>query len=96
MSMSTSVVGVRDLDGKFAKMLAVKQACDEANVSYPLEVVDYFEGEAHETPRYLVGKMEEVKIKVNQSTDLSSTNTWTVVLADLPPDVKAVRFRNSY
>ena len=96
MSMSTSVVGVRDLDGRFAKMLAVKQACDDAKVGYPKEVVDYFEGEASETPRYLVRKMAEVKIKVNQSIDLSSTNTWTVVLTDLPPDVKAVRFRNSY
>ena len=32
MGMSTHVSGVRDLDGLFAKMAAIKKACEDAGI----------------------------------------------------------------
>lgn len=95
MSIDTEVVGVRDIDGKFAKMLAVKMACDKAGVDYPEEVDDYFDGETGGSEDELRQKMEEIEIKCHESSE-DGVNTWTVVLSELPPEVKAIRFKNIY
>ncbi len=96
MGMSTSVVGVRDLDGQFAKMAAVKAACEEAGVEYPPAVEAYFKY-ASENIVYLRREMEEMSIKdaiVKESPEM--TCQYTVDLKKLPPEVKAIRFRNSW
>ena len=60
MSMSTYVYGVRDLDGKFAKMIAAKKACDAAGIGYPKDVIEYFKypGEKEETLRQEMETLE--------------------------------------
>ena len=40
--MSVFVAGVRDLDGKFNLMFELKEKCNEADVSYPEELTEYF------------------------------------------------------
>lgn len=94
--MSTRVVGVRDLDGQFARMAAVKEACDTAGIGYPPELVKYF-NHPGENIGWLRQKMETVDISVAVEEDTRNDNDiFTVTLAKLPPEVKAVRFVNSY
>ena len=62
MGMSTNVEGIRDLDGRFKKMMTVKLACDEADIDYPQEVEDYFNHCAGEGEDYLKREMECIDI----------------------------------
>jgi hypothetical protein len=94
MSMSTYVYGVRDLDGMFAKMMRVKKVCDTAGISYPKEVTEYFKdpGENEETIRR---EMETLEIKFERNSR-NGEYIYEVQLEDLPKEVKAIRFINSW
>jgi len=97
MCMSTHIVGVRDLDGKFEGMLAIKRACDKAEVEYPAAVEDYF-GEPEFSEDELRSIMSEIDIEgaVTQVYLQDGVDTWEVTLSKLSDEVKAVRFSNSY
>ncbi len=104
MSMSTFIRGVRDLDGKFASMLAVKLACEEAGVEYPQEVQNYFCGQTLEPEdyflepeNYLRREMEFVDISAAVRKDAGkAVEGWIVDLSKLPEEVKAIRFENCW
>ena len=97
MGVSTHIVGVRDLDGRFEDMLAIKRACDAAEVEYPAAVEDYF-GEPECSEDGLRSIMSEVDIEdaVTQVYLQDSTDTWEVDLSKLSDEIKAIRFNNSY
>ena len=96
MSMSTHVVGVRDLDGTFAKMMGVKKSCDSAGIGYPVEVTDYFKHPS-ESEEYLRNEMESVDIKcATKRCGGEMEDGWEVDLLKLPDGVVAIRFVNSY
>ena len=98
MSMSTHIVGVRDLDGQFALMMKAKLACEAAGIAYPKQLSDYFRFPA-ESEEYLRNEMESVDIAIAISrcdgVDGSDPG-WEVDLLQLPEGVKAIRFFNSY
>lgn len=96
MSMSSSVVGVRDLDGTFAKMAAVKEACEDAEVDYPDLVKQYFKYPGEDI-EYLKSEMESMDISaaVTERNE-DAVNIWEVDLSKLPEGVKKIRFSNSY
>jgi hypothetical protein len=95
--MSTHINGVRDLDGQFAAMMAVKLACEAAGIGFPDEVKDYFGAEVEESEEYLRREMEAVDIEdAVREYSRVGTNGWKIDLAKLPEGVKAIRFENSY
>ena len=97
MGMSTSVMGVRDLDGNFSKMMKVKLTCEEANVDYPQEVKLYFGQYVAESESLLRREMEEMEIQpAIEKLNEEMTDGLQVNLDRLPKDTKAIRFRNSY
>lgn len=99
MSMSTHIVGFKPADDKFKRMLKVWQTCVEAGVSPPKEVDDFFGGEKpdptgveihfydYKTSKWIDG------IK-KWSADMSEG--LEVDLRKLDPDIKILRFINSY
>lgn len=94
--MSTTIVGIRDLDGQFQKMMEVKKACEAAGIGYPEEVRQYFKY-PEESERMLREEMESMDIDIavkKSSNDYS--NIWEVDLSKLPKEVKKIQFRNSY
>lgn len=101
MSSSTHIVGVRDLDEEFAKMLEIKHLCEKNGVSYPKEVEEYFDTDettVEDDEDSLREAIEEVDIsrayaKMSRS---EMQDCWEVDLSLLPPDVKSIRFLNSY
>lgn len=96
MGMSSRVKGVRDLDGEFAKMMAVKVACDAVEIDYPEAVKAYFKYPG-ESADYLRCEMESVDISaaVTESQH-DAIDRFEVDLSKLPKGVKAIRFENSY
>lgn len=96
MGMSSRIVGVRDLDGQFQKMINVKLACQEAGIPYPQQVRDYFKY-PEESEDCLRREMEEVKIaEAVSQTCKDAQDIFEVDLTKLSPEIKAVRFINSY
>lgn len=95
------VYGVRELkDGNstFQHMLRVKQACEDAGVSYPPEVQQYFNGEAEESEDYLRDGMQLVQL-IDSDFEYNTRDgqeSWEVRLDKLPKDFVAVRFVIAY
>ncbi len=98
MSMSTRVVGHRDLDGTFARMAAVKVACEEAGIDYPPSLHAYFKPlSPGESLSELTASKREIDIAQAVSRPKEEmADIWLVDLSKLPAEVKAVVFRNSY
>ncbi len=93
-----SVVGVRDLDGRFAQMMAVKKACEAARIPYPAEVRQYFKY-PEESEELLRHELEEVQLRPD-SVRQWSEDVVDYIEVDLskidPGDIKKLRFRVSY
>lgn len=104
MGMSTHVVGIRNLDGKFKNMLAVKNACVQAGIDFPLEVIEYFEAngvsefDMHMEDEDLADEM--VTIDINEeawsSYQREMRDGCEIDITKLSPEIKAIRFYNSW
>lgn len=95
MSISVFCRGVRDLNSKFAKMLALKKACDAANTSYPPELQTFFKpaidqfGSMDVEDKHLKEAMTETDIKYEGNAMYD--DGMTIKISDIPSDVKAIR-----
>ena len=93
MSRYSYVVGIVPPDEKFLQMKAVYNACKEAGVPVPNDVDVFFNGEKPDD--------SGVKISLRGHPSVSeyradSEDGLEIVISDLPPNVKIVRFVNSY
>lgn len=92
MSMSCNITGIKPPDEKWKKMKALFDACNDAEVSVPDEVWDFFDGEEPD-PDGVVVSLEE------ESTCLGgkfSGRGYTIHVDDIPKDVKIIKFENSW
>ena len=95
MSISVYCRGIRDLNSKFAQMLAVKAACDAANTSYPPELQTFFKpvvdqfGSLDVEDKHIREAMTETDIKYKG--DAMYGDGMIITLSDIPSDVKAIR-----
>lgn len=90
MSMSSYVYGLRDTkDPEYQKMAAALNACVAANLPLPKPLEQYFKGSSDPEESLQV----EIKFK---KVNKEMTTCYDVILADLPPDVKVIRFCNSW
>lgn len=97
MGMSTYAQAFRDLDGKFNKMLEIKRYCEKNEVSYPKEVQEYFGGKAGTEEQFLIDGMREISIgEVVREWRNDHSEGIEIDLEDLPPEVKTIRFVNSW
>ena len=60
MGVSAYLIGVVDMDGLFHQMLEAKRFIDGANLSYPIEVKEYFGNLAGESESYIREEMAEI------------------------------------
>ncbi len=100
MSMSTSVVGLRNLDIKFNDMIKLKKMCEKSKVSYPKELIEYFgKNNVGESEEYLKSEMTEIEIE-----DEDFVSAWKAEMQEgfeievdkIPKEIKTIRFYNSY
>lgn len=90
--MSTHVVGIRPRDEKYVDMVCIWAACKKRNIEVPEDVRTYFNDEPPSDKGVIV---ELFKESVTKYTD-DYRNGLDVDLSNLPPDVKVLRFYNSY
>jgi hypothetical protein len=98
MGMHTSVEVYCELPAKWEKLMAVKAACDAADISYPKEISDIFDKEIILRDKYVrieVASKREKQRGVSHFAE-NGTDGFEVYLNELPPDVKLIRFVNSY
>jgi hypothetical protein len=92
MGMSTHVVGFREPDATWDKMMAVYQACKMANIGIPDEVDAFFEGE---DPTDLRGKTVKLGDACVPWRD-DCREGFEVDLTKLPKGLRHIRFYNSW
>lgn len=89
MGMSTHVVGFKPPDEKFMKMLAAWKACEAAGVDPPKDVRKFFnDGQPDEAG-------VEVVVKATEWHG-DEGDGFEVDLRTIDPDVKIIRFFNSW
>ncbi len=93
MSMSMGVIGSVPADDKWKEMKAVYEACQEAGVNLPEEVVEFF-GEGCEEPCEMNGM--EVEIPYKEWTDGEAKQGIEIEVKKIPKNVKKIRFYNSF
>ena len=90
MSMSTHVNGIIPADAKCKKMLSIYQQCEELGVDIPAKVEKFFNGEPPDE------KVVVVDIPSYEWSDGDMSSGIEVNVADIPKDVKIIRFVNSW
>jgi hypothetical protein len=94
--MGLRVEGIRDLGGQFAKMAAVKEACESAKIPYPPEVRAYFKW-PEESVEVLQQEMDSVNVECAVTkVYCDGSDRLEVQLDKLPSEVKALRITYSY
>jgi len=89
MGMSTHVTGFVPPDETWLKMKAIWDACTEAGIAIPDEVDAFFDGEAPDPTG------QTVNVPSREWHD-DSREGIEITLADVPPQVKIIRFYNSW
>jgi len=96
MSMSSHIKGVRNLNGKFQKMMDIKLACEAAGSDYPKSVLEYFEYPG-ESEQFLKDEMSEVGLgDAVREYSRDCCDYFDVDLSKISDEVKIIRFVNSY
>lgn len=93
MSMSSHIVGFRPPDAKWRKMKDAFDACEAADVPIPADVSRFFN---HENP-----DESGVEVPIERTDAVTEYRAdmrdgFEIDLTKLPPDVKIIRFFNSY
>ena len=90
--MSTHVVGFRPADEQWNKMKAIWLACEAAGIKPPDEVLVFFEGEP---PGDKPGQEVRLETAVTKWND-ESRQGYEIDLAQLPPNIRYLRFYSSW
>lgn len=89
MSMSTHIIGIKPPDERWKKMKAIWDACKEAGISVPREVSDFFDNCAPD-PAGVVVELTGRPWRGN------AADGFEIDLPELDPDIRTIRFYNSY
>lgn len=109
-SATVRLIGLRDMDVTFEKMLSIMKLCDESEISYPKEIETYFGDLIGEYEDYIRDEMQHVILvdfgadgfyseNVPYSRPELANNMVVAVdikLSDIPPDIKSLRVAIDY
>lgn len=95
MGMSSYVQGIKPPDETFNKMYDAWDACQKAGVEPPKKVTDYFNDETPDEAGVVVSLDATKKGPVQEFND-DMREGFEIDLRKLPPDIKIIRFVNSY
>lgn len=91
MGMNTIIYGIRRPDEKWKAMKAVWDACEVAGVEPPEEVSEFFDWEQPQDSGVKVSLVSAVSERTADMREI-----FEVDLSDIPKDVTAIQFINSY
>ncbi len=101
--MSTYVYGVKPQDAEWLKMKAAYESCKAAGVAVPQKVLDYFDFDDYEEEDITDEGLVVTLANYNGSQDKAVTphreemqDGFVVDLTKLDPEIKTIKFINSY
>jgi hypothetical protein len=89
MGMDTNIIGIKPPDEKWQKMKDIWEKCAELKVTIPQQVEDFFDGETPDPAGVLV----DIPHSAYSGKDAEGLE---VEVAEIPKDVKILRFYNSF
>jgi hypothetical protein len=92
MGMSTFVFGFKPPDEDWKKMKAIWDACVVAGIDPPREVSRFFEDDKPDD----AGVCLDLRNTLARCYSKNGYEGHEIALADLPPDVKIIRFVNAW
>lgn len=95
MSMSTTVVGIVPPDETWQKMKAVWDACEKAGVPVPVRVLEFFHDKTPD-PKGVLIDLGVYPYARSWSDKRLNAEGIELDLSAIPPDVKMIRFYNSW
>jgi len=110
MSVRAYLIGVRNMDGLFERMLEAKRFIDGAGLSYPIEVKEYFGDLIEESESYIREEMTEVILASGGGSGWKSEHDQAVIwpgeddmekwailyVRDIPVDIEALKVKLSW
>lgn len=96
MGVSIHVAGIRFPDEKHKKMIAVWDACKEAGVEVPDDVLQYFDWEDPEELGLTIDLEHADYNHCIEEWSAEGSAGYTISLADLPDKITHVRVYNSW
>jgi hypothetical protein len=97
MGMSTHVVGIKPPDATWKKMKKVWDTCKDAGVDPPDQVRNFFGDESPDEAGVVVEERELQQVgALKECRPHESAQGYEVDLRKLPPDIKIIRFYNSW
>lgn len=96
MSMSSSVRGFVPPDDKFKKMLKAYKSCEDAGISPPKEVRDFFNDETPDPAGVEINLKDKKYKDAVKVYHAEMQEGFEIDLTKLPDDIKVIRFVNSY
>jgi hypothetical protein len=92
MGMCSYVLGIKPKDEKYMTMKQIYDNCASLNIAIPKEVLDYFGDYDPDEFGLIVDNIKSIE----WSHPHQSCSGIEVNLDDLPPDVRIIRFVNSW
>jgi hypothetical protein len=102
MGMSTSICGIKPADDTFQKMKAVYDACETAGIQVPKEVSDFFCDDTPDSNGVIVPLHKHANRTSTYHKAITEIHVgypeagFYVDVTKLPPDVKIIKFWNSW
>jgi hypothetical protein len=103
VSMSTYICGIKPPDERWVQMDTIWKACEDAGIAPPTEVYDFFGGDTPDPKGVVVpfqtggGYLVYTYIDGVEEIRKGSPNAGFIVdITKLPPDIKLIRFENSW
>jgi radical SAM superfamily enzyme with C-terminal helix-hairpin-helix motif len=96
MSMSTHVIAIRPPDERWMQMEQVYLAVQAAGLPVPAEVDRFFDGDRPDPAGVVIHIDPDRNPTMVRKWADDSREGLEVVLSELPPDIKVIRFYNSW
>ena len=100
MGMSTRIIGLRNMDGQFEKMLKMKLLCEKQKFSHPKEVSEYFGHLIDEEEIDIRAEMQIINLYNHPAVKEFNADMQEGFEVDLSKidmkEIKTIRFINSY
>jgi len=96
MSMSTHVVGIIPPDEDWRKMKAVYDSCIAADVEVPDNVMDFFDGDEPDDAGAVIYLSTKQYATVCREWSDEGSEGYELDVADIPENVKTLRFFHSW
>ena len=95
MSMSTNIVFLRERDERFEQMKRIAEECDNANIRWPDDVIEYFNDDKC-FENALEIKYKARKLTKDEYTGMEMREGYIINVVEIPEGTKQILFINSW